>query len=120
MSTRYSLAIDPRTAKWCLMLHHAARHSRFSYSTHMRRLRVFVVGVLLEEDEVTLRWHTNTMLGCQKPGHLAVRLGCAKAKVATWDDLAFKLIILRWNMKHSILQNVDPWLKFKIAHSPKI
>ncbi|GJS03515.1 reverse transcriptase domain-containing protein [Tanacetum coccineum] len=35
-----------------------------------------------------------------KPGHLAARLGCAETKVATWDDLAFKLIILRWNMKH--------------------
>nr|GEW86442.1 reverse transcriptase domain-containing protein [Tanacetum cinerariifolium] len=34
------------------------------------------------------------------PGHLAARLGCAKTKVATWDDLAFKLIILGWNVKH--------------------
>ncbi|GJT82672.1 reverse transcriptase domain-containing protein [Tanacetum coccineum] len=40
-------------------------------------------------------------VGCQKPGHLAARLGCAETKVATWDDLAFKLIILRWNVKHS-------------------
>nr|GEW28688.1 hypothetical protein [Tanacetum cinerariifolium] len=32
--------------------------------------------------------------GCQKPGHLAARLGCAETKVATWDDLAFKLITL--------------------------
>nr|GEV48165.1 hypothetical protein [Tanacetum cinerariifolium] len=31
-------------------------------------------------------------VGCQKPGHLAARLGCAETKVATWDDLAFKLI----------------------------
>ncbi|GJU28313.1 reverse transcriptase domain-containing protein [Tanacetum coccineum] len=38
---------------------------------------------------------------CQKPGHLAARLGCAETKVATWDDLAFKLIILGWNVKHS-------------------
>ncbi|GJV01465.1 reverse transcriptase domain-containing protein [Tanacetum coccineum] len=36
-----------------------------------------------------------------KPGHLAARLGCAETKVATWDDLAFKLIILGWNVKHS-------------------
>ncbi|GJY05104.1 reverse transcriptase domain-containing protein [Tanacetum coccineum] len=36
-------------------------------------------------------------VGCQKPGHLAARLGCAEMKVATWDDLAFKLIILGWN-----------------------
>nr|GEX03489.1 putative reverse transcriptase domain-containing protein [Tanacetum cinerariifolium] len=32
--------------------------------------------------------------GCQKPGHLAARLGCAETKVTTWDDLAFKLITL--------------------------
>nr|GEX40538.1 integrase, catalytic region, zinc finger, CCHC-type, peptidase aspartic, catalytic [Tanacetum cinerariifolium] len=31
---------------------------------------------------------------CQKPIHLAARLGCAETKVATWDDLAFKLITL--------------------------
>nr|GFC83403.1 hypothetical protein [Tanacetum cinerariifolium] len=37
----------------------------------------------------------------QKPGHLAARLGCAETKVATWDDLAFKLIIVGWNVKHS-------------------
>ncbi|GJZ10724.1 reverse transcriptase domain-containing protein [Tanacetum coccineum] len=36
-----------------------------------------------------------------KPGHLAARLGCAETKVATWDDLAFKLIIIGWNVKHS-------------------
>nr|GEX33254.1 hypothetical protein [Tanacetum cinerariifolium] len=30
-----------------------------------------------------------------QPGHLAARLGGAETKVATWDDLAFKLIILR-------------------------
>ncbi|GJW69215.1 reverse transcriptase domain-containing protein [Tanacetum coccineum] len=36
--------------------------------------------------------------GVQKPGHLAERLGCAETKVATWDDLAFKLIILGWNV----------------------
>ncbi|GKB77937.1 ribonuclease H-like domain-containing protein, partial [Tanacetum coccineum] len=35
------------------------------------------------------------------PGHLAARLGCAETKVATWGDLAFKLIILGWNVKHS-------------------
>nr|GEX17130.1 reverse transcriptase domain-containing protein [Tanacetum cinerariifolium] len=33
-------------------------------------------------------------VGCQKPGHLAARLGCAETKVDTWDDLAFKLITL--------------------------
>nr|GEU78374.1 hypothetical protein [Tanacetum cinerariifolium] len=30
-----------------------------------------------------------SLVGCQKPGHLAARLGCANTKVATWDDLAF-------------------------------
>ncbi|GKC46144.1 hypothetical protein Tco_1063866 [Tanacetum coccineum] len=40
--------------------------------------------------------------------HVAARLGCAETKVATLDDLAFKLIILGWNVKHRILQNVDP------------
>ncbi|GJW40074.1 reverse transcriptase domain-containing protein [Tanacetum coccineum] len=65
--------------------------------------------------------NTRTQLGSKAyRGHLAARLGCAETKVATWDDLAFKLIILGWNVKHSILQNVDAWLKFKIAHSPKI
>nr|GEY92361.1 hypothetical protein [Tanacetum cinerariifolium] len=44
-------------------------------------------------------------VGCQKPGHLAARLGCAETKVATWDDLAFKLIILRWNVKHRNFEN---------------
>ncbi|GJZ70980.1 hypothetical protein Tco_0634831 [Tanacetum coccineum] len=29
----------------------------------------------------------------------SARLGCAETKVATWDDLAFKLIILGWNVK---------------------
>nr|GEW07017.1 reverse transcriptase domain-containing protein [Tanacetum cinerariifolium] len=37
---------------------------------------------------------------CQKPSHLAARLGCAETKIATWDDLAFKLIMLGWKMKH--------------------
>nr|GEW42844.1 hypothetical protein [Tanacetum cinerariifolium] len=41
-----------------------------------------------------------TRTRCQKPGHLAARLGCAEMKVATWDDLAFKLITLGWNVKH--------------------
>ncbi|GJW42403.1 reverse transcriptase domain-containing protein [Tanacetum coccineum] len=42
-----------------------------------------------------------------KPGHLAARLGCAKTKVVTWDDLAFKLIILRTRQSLS-LGNFDP------------
>nr|GEX03319.1 retrotransposon protein, putative, Ty1-copia subclass [Tanacetum cinerariifolium] len=32
----------------------------------------------------------------------ATRLGCAETKVATWDDLAFNLITLGWNVKHEI------------------
>ncbi|GJU40244.1 hypothetical protein Tco_1193201 [Tanacetum coccineum] len=32
-----------------------------------------------------------------------------ETKVTTWDDLAFNLIILGWNVKHRVLQNVDPW-----------
>ncbi|GKC40527.1 hypothetical protein Tco_1052911, partial [Tanacetum coccineum] len=41
-----------------------------------------------------------------KPGHLAARLGCVETKVATWDDLAFKLNILRYgyckNLKNTV------------------
>nr|GEX06385.1 reverse transcriptase domain-containing protein [Tanacetum cinerariifolium] len=49
-----------------------------------------------------------------KPGHLAARLGCAETKVVTWDDLAFKLITLGWNVKPEIFcKNVDPRLKFE-------
>nr|GEZ50970.1 reverse transcriptase domain-containing protein [Tanacetum cinerariifolium] len=36
-----------------------------------------------------------------KPGYLAAKLGCAETKVVTWDDLAFKLITLGWNVKHT-------------------
>nr|GEX19546.1 ribonuclease H-like domain-containing protein [Tanacetum cinerariifolium] len=51
---------------------------------------------------------------CQKPGHLAARLGCSETKVVTWDDLAFKLITLGWNVKHTnFCKIVDPKLKFK-------
>nr|GEU51997.1 reverse transcriptase domain-containing protein [Tanacetum cinerariifolium] len=42
---------------------------------------------------------SSASLGNQ-PGHLAARLGCAETKVVTWDDLAFKLITLGWNVKH--------------------
>nr|GEW29417.1 hypothetical protein [Tanacetum cinerariifolium] len=41
----------------------------------------------------------NSLCG-QKPGHLAARLGCAETKVATWDDLAFKLMPFGLNVKH--------------------
>nr|GEY87236.1 hypothetical protein [Tanacetum cinerariifolium] len=60
------------------------------------------------------KFNTHLSMRCQKPGHLAARLGCAETKVATWDDLAFKLITLRWNVKHeNFCKNVDPKLKFK-------
>nr|GEU45014.1 reverse transcriptase domain-containing protein [Tanacetum cinerariifolium] len=53
-------------------------------------------------------------MGCQKPGHLAARLGCAETKVVTWDDLAFKLITLGWNVKHeNFCKYVDSRLKFE-------
>nr|GEV95724.1 hypothetical protein [Tanacetum cinerariifolium] len=48
------------------------------------------------------------ILTSKGPGHLAARLGYAKTKVATWDDLAFKLIILGWNVKH---RNIATFLK---------
>nr|GEV22268.1 hypothetical protein [Tanacetum cinerariifolium] len=55
-----------------------------------------------------------SLCGCQKPGQLAARLGCAEMKVVTWDDLAFKLITLRWNVKHkNFCKIIDPRLKFE-------
>nr|GEV51444.1 reverse transcriptase domain-containing protein [Tanacetum cinerariifolium] len=37
-----------------------------------------------------------------------------RTKVVTWDDLAFKLITLGWNVKHeNFCKNVDPKLKFE-------
>nr|GEX82317.1 reverse transcriptase domain-containing protein [Tanacetum cinerariifolium] len=36
---------------------------------------------------------------CQKPGHLAARLGSAETKVATWDNLAFKVMSFGLNVK---------------------
>nr|GEU67198.1 reverse transcriptase domain-containing protein [Tanacetum cinerariifolium] len=45
-------------------------------------------------------------VGCQKPVYLAARLGCAETKVTTWDDLAFKLIILGWNVQNDTGYNV--------------
>ncbi|GJV88587.1 hypothetical protein Tco_1532525, partial [Tanacetum coccineum] len=45
----------------------------------------------------------------EQPGHLAARLGCAETKVATWDDLAFKLIILGWNVKHKDIESKESY-----------
>nr|GEW49569.1 hypothetical protein [Tanacetum cinerariifolium] len=40
----------------------------------------------------------------------------AETKVATWDDLAFKLITPGWNVKHeNFCKNVDSRLKFKFS-----
>nr|GEY96022.1 transposon Ty3-I Gag-Pol polyprotein [Tanacetum cinerariifolium] len=58
-------------------------------------------GKISQRDEMP----QNISVGCQKPGHLAIRLGCAEMKVATWDDLAFKLIILGWNVKRRNFAN---------------
>ncbi|GJT84403.1 ribonuclease H-like domain-containing protein, partial [Tanacetum coccineum] len=42
------------------------------------------------------------------PGHLSrSRLECAKKKVATWNDLAFKIIVLGWNVKRLIHEDLD-------------
>nr|GEZ22528.1 hypothetical protein [Tanacetum cinerariifolium] len=51
---------------------------------------------------------------CQKPGHLAARLGCAETKVATWDDLAFKIMPFGLNVEHLnvFCKDVDLKLKF--------
>ncbi|GJW50071.1 hypothetical protein Tco_0921879 [Tanacetum coccineum] len=38
--------------------------------------------------------------GVKKPGHYPTWLGCAETKVAAWDDLAFKLIFLGWNLSY--------------------
>nr|GEU45530.1 hypothetical protein [Tanacetum cinerariifolium] len=50
---------------------------------------------------------------CQKPGHLAARLECAETKVATWDDLAFKIMPFGLNVKHLNVFCKDADLKLK-------
>nr|GEY50486.1 reverse transcriptase domain-containing protein [Tanacetum cinerariifolium] len=50
---------------------------------------------------------------CQKPGHLAARLGCAETKVATWDDLAFKIMPFGLNVEHGNIFCKDADLKLK-------
>ncbi|GJV72251.1 reverse transcriptase domain-containing protein [Tanacetum coccineum] len=45
-------------------------------------------------------------LWVSNPGHLAARLGCAEMKVATWDDLDFKLIILRYGYCKNLKKTV--------------
>ncbi|GJR65575.1 hypothetical protein Tco_0011640 [Tanacetum coccineum] len=63
------------------------------------------VKIRLEPDNVPIL----VLLRCQKPGPLrAARLDCEKAKVATWDDLAFKLIILRVYTSPITLIGGDP------------
>nr|GEW64134.1 hypothetical protein [Tanacetum cinerariifolium] len=50
-------------------------------------------------------------VGCQKPGHLAARLEYVETKVTTWDDLAFKLIILgiSFNLFVHFIINTPSW-----------
>nr|GEW68681.1 reverse transcriptase domain-containing protein [Tanacetum cinerariifolium] len=53
-----------------------------------------IVRPSLNEANMLQRPVTKVSVRCQKPGHLAARLGCDETTVATWDYLAFKLIIL--------------------------
>nr|GEW46309.1 hypothetical protein [Tanacetum cinerariifolium] len=56
---------------------------------------------------------------CQKPGHLAARLGCAETKVATWDDLAFKIKPFGLNAEHLFCKDVkENSKKDKIRSKP--
>ncbi|GKB25767.1 hypothetical protein Tco_0865168 [Tanacetum coccineum] len=65
-----------------------------------RELPKHSVAKLLSENELLHKEIEHLNVGCQKPGHLAARLGCAETKVVTWDDLAFKLINIRkWIFK---------------------
>ncbi|GJV75524.1 hypothetical protein Tco_1507108 [Tanacetum coccineum] len=59
------------------------------------------INVEVDDSFTFVTWIFLPYLTYPEPGHLAARLGCAEMKVATWDDLAFKLIILKWNVKHS-------------------
>ncbi|GJW32681.1 retrovirus-related pol polyprotein from transposon TNT 1-94 [Tanacetum coccineum] len=57
-------------------------------------------------------------MGCQKPGHLSrSRLGCAEKKVVTWNDLAFKIIILEGNVMkdYNFLKMSIGWSKFEVS-----
>nr|GEX87502.1 reverse transcriptase domain-containing protein [Tanacetum cinerariifolium] len=48
------------------------------------------------------------------------KLGCAETKVVTWGDLAFKLITLRWNVKHeNVCKNVDPSDQKEVINASK-
>nr|GEU38417.1 reverse transcriptase domain-containing protein [Tanacetum cinerariifolium] len=72
-----------------------------TYLSHLEKMLQWVSVAFLVMPQVSIL----VSVGCQKPGHLAARLGCAKTKVTTWDDLAFKLIILGWNVKHRNFAN---------------
>ncbi|GJT23008.1 reverse transcriptase domain-containing protein [Tanacetum coccineum] len=72
-------------------------------------LSIETLGVYSSES-TSMVWQTITLhLGSVRPdtsplwvpkSHVtSARLGCAETKVATWDDLAFKLIILGWNVR---------------------
>nr|GEU60352.1 reverse transcriptase domain-containing protein [Tanacetum cinerariifolium] len=79
----------------------ALKHANFDLKT-----AVFIFSASLGNHETSeflkpkVRVSILVSVGCQKSGHLAARLGCAEMKVATWDNLAFKLITLGWNVKH--------------------
>nr|GEV64822.1 DNA helicase [Tanacetum cinerariifolium] len=50
-----------------------------------------------------------SLCGVSKAWSLSRKVGMWRDKVATWDDLAFKLITLRWIVKQEIFcKNVDP------------
>ncbi|GJU73580.1 reverse transcriptase domain-containing protein [Tanacetum coccineum] len=65
------------------------------------------LGVLKPKVLVSL---DTSLCGVSKSWSLSRKVGMCRDEIATWDDLAFKLIILGWNMKHRILQNIDPCL----------
>nr|GEU80682.1 DNA helicase PIF1, ATP-dependent [Tanacetum cinerariifolium] len=71
--------------------------------------RAFLAATFLDEDGYP-HYHCRD----NKPSHLAARLGCAETKVATWDDLAFKIMPFGLNVKHLnvFCKNVDLKLKF--------
>ncbi|GJY70066.1 hypothetical protein Tco_0473048 [Tanacetum coccineum] len=68
----------------------------------MERESDTVIGECQKPGHLAQGWDVPHETEVATPGHLAARLGCAETKVATWDDLSFKLIIFRWNVKHSM------------------
>ncbi|GJZ82338.1 reverse transcriptase domain-containing protein [Tanacetum coccineum] len=84
----------------------ALKHANFDLKTtddhhklQLNELRDQAYENSLIYKERTKKLHDSKIKNCIF--NIAARLGCAETKVATWDDLAFKLIILGWNVKHS-------------------